>query len=331
MPLLEIIKIISQQYWTELLNRSIAKQKFYINTSNIKTTLETFLIQHYKYSKSFINTSHPNLISFLKSAVFFDNHIQIIDNILIDLMGISFFSFNLNPNYQKYIRAIIDYRIITTPIKSINEYSQYIKRNKKERNLLIWYLTPSTSYFFRDNLLKEIALISSHLTKHKDLRILVLWCSTWSEVCSLTYALQTANIISYKILATDINIHTLKYAENGYYEDWLIATLPTDIAKDLFDQNYISDKYKQNIIFQQLDILNLNSLFLGQKFDLIIARNIIKYFNNKKQALILNNITKVLSMNWLLMVWIQDWSNKDIDPWKYISLQKIGKYTYKYT
>ena len=77
--------------------------------------------------------------------------------------------------------------------------------------------------------------------------------------------------------------------------------------------------------------MNLNSLFLGQKFDLIIARNIIKYFNNKKQALILNNITKVISMNWLLMVWIQDWSNKDIDPWKYISLQKIGKYTYKYT
>lgn len=71
--------------------------------------------------------------------------------------------------------------------------------------------------------------------------------------------------------------------------------------------------------------MNLNSLFLGQKFDLIIAGNIIKYFNNNKQALILNNITKVLSMNWLLMIWIQDWSNKDIDPWKYISLKKNRK------
>ncbi len=321
-------KAVEKQNFDELFTWKDSKNKRYIDIKDVKNNLKVFLFNrnlNYLYKTwKLENLNTTNIFNNWYSK----NDDKIIDNILKKILWISFFEFNNNEKYQQYIRAIFYFRMSKIHTNSINEYKNYILTNDDEKNILIWYISPSTSYFFRDDILSEIQTISQYIkNKNKNINILILWCSTWGEVYSIAYSLKE-NHIKYNILATDINMYTLEYAKKWKYPESIINTLDNKIVNKLFYKNWIKVWYKSNIEFKTLNILN-NKEYPHKYFDLVIVRNTIKYFDEQERHRAFSNIINILWKWWLIMVWSQTWSNKDINPRKYIHCHLVWTYTYK--
>lgn len=317
---------VKKENFDELFTWKDSKNKRYIDIKDVKNNLKNFLINR-NLNSLYKTWKFENL----KTTKLFNNWYnknddKIMDNILKKTLWISFFEFNNNEKYQQYIRAIFYFRMAKICTNSINEYKIYALNNEAEKDILIWYISPSTSYFFRDNILSEIQKISQYI-KNKNINILILWCSTWGEVYSIAYGLKE-NDIKYNILATDINKYTLDYAKKWKYPLSIINSVDNKIANKLFHKNWIKIWYKNNIEFKILNILH-NKEFPKKHFDLVIVRNTIKYFDGEKRHKIFSNIISRVWKWWLIMVWSQTWSNKDIDPRKYIHCISVWNYTYK--
>lgn len=306
-----------------------SKSKFYLQLmpSNIKKKISILLKDEVQSNITMkLKYNYQALfIIFWHSPTRKDKYIKTLNEILYAAMWILYNEFNHSSEYQYYIRIIINYRAIIHQCKSIEDYKKYAISSKKELKFIASAFTPSTTYFFRDNLDSEITAI---IPKVKEkLKILIIWCSTWSEVYSVTYILHKLDI-PFQLLATDINEKALLYAKNGIYDYNIINQINNQARiSELFTHKWeVRKRYRTNIVFKQLNIIKDTTNHI---YDIIIARNIIKYFNEADKNLCFQKIWNILKSNWILIVWTQKGTNKDINPKKYIKCYKIWDYSYQ--
>ena len=221
--------------------------------------------------------------------------------------------------------SIINYRIAILRLHGgLKEYYDYILKNSQERIFLTDLISPSTTYFFRDDLLNEFYRIKSFLPK--KIRVLVIGASTGAEAYSAAYILRTMKF-SFTICATDINRSALRFAKEGKYPLILINEIEEDIRKKMFYKRKVRAKFMKNVYFKFMDV-NSKKDFRG--FDLIIARNVLKYFKTDIQKIFLNKVfIHDVKSNILLMLGLQEGDNKDINPLNFVKCNRIGKYSYK--
>lgn len=311
---------------------NIHKNKRYIKNLNFKDMKEEiylWILDNEKLNKlkSFKNMSYLDLLGYLMGAKIIkpSKANEIINEITTNSIGLPYYKLKGNPDYQKFIIAIINYRIFSKKFSGgILEYSKFMKRNKKEKSILSSYITTTTEYFFRDSFEKEIRKIKKFLPS--KVNVLIFGCATGTEVYSLTHILSNLKK-DYKILAIDINKPALESAKKAIYPRKLLSKIPLSLKNELFNNTgKIKSKYQKNILFKLADIRNYTP---EQKFDLILARNILKYFDEKtKKQLVKNIFENLLTPKGVVILGIQRGSNSDIIPSKYFSCKKIGDYSF---
>lgn len=313
-------------------NWNIHKGKKYLNNldfKKMKNIIYSWIKREEKLNFNILlkKKFYPDLIGSLMGAKII-NHSEIFDNlekITITCIGLPYYKLKGNPDYQKFILAIINYRIFINKISGgVVEYEKFIRKSKAEKRILASFISPTTEYFFRDSLDNEIKKISNLFPE--KLNILVIGCATGSEVYSLAYILDKLNIKS-KIKALDINKPAIEFAKRGVYSPIILKKIPSTIKKELFDrERKIKSKYKKHIKFEFSDIRNYKS---KEKFDLILSRNILKYFNEDTKRKLLKKIfNDLLKPKGIAVFGIQLGSNSDINPSKYINCSKIGNYSF---
>ncbi|MDP4267394.1 MAG: protein-glutamate O-methyltransferase CheR [Bacteroidota bacterium] len=182
-------------------------------------------------------------------------------------------------------------------IKSVDELIQKIKCSKDFLEEIIREITVNTTEMFRDpsfwgTLRKDII---PNFSNNHYIRIWHAACSTGEEVFSMCILLKEMNLLDKAIIyATDINENVLKTAKSGIYPIRSLETsnnnyesyqgiqklsdyykLSTTNDKVCFDLNLL-----KNVTFKTHDLV-LDSPF--SKFDLILCRNVMIYFNFELQ------------------------------------------------
>ncbi len=180
-------------------------------------------------------------------------------------------------------------------------------------------ITVNTTELFRD-VQTWITLKYQILPKLKQNKSIFIWhagCSSGQEVYSMLILLNELEMLDQaKVFATDINTDMLAKAKSGIYKyrfnlgyldsfDKVIKQNPynyEDIKDVPYDKYFDINKEKDTIemkpflrdkiVFRKHDLVNDGNIFYS-KFDLILCRNVIIYFNNQLQ----HEVIKLFSDN----------------------------------
>lgn len=204
---------------------------------------------------------------------------------------------------RRLAKVLADNRLtITGLINRMKNDVEFIEKVVKE-------ITVNTTELFRDPQVWQ-AMKYAILPKLKNNQVINIWhagCSTGQEVYSMLILLQELNIIDRaKVYATDLNSDVLEQARQGIYKyrfninyldnfDKVIKENPYNFEEynDIPYEKYLEiDKVNDSIrmnsflrekpIFKKHDLVTEeNTLYV--KFDIIMCRNVIIYFNYELQ------------------------------------------------
>ncbi|MEW6194593.1 MAG: CheR family methyltransferase [Bacteroidota bacterium] len=266
-----------------------------------------------------------------------DEELSLLSNVIASRLGLFFpkerwvdLVRNLE-NAFKQFKVGSPNEIITSLIK--NSLTQ------KQLDILAGCLTIGETYFFRDQkfferleeyILPEI--INSRKNNDKCVRIWCAGCSTGEEPYSVSILLHKLlpDISEWKImlLATDINIDSLKKMETGIYNEWSFRNVEPVIKQKYFSKTpdnrfKIHDKIKRIVTTKYLNLAedcypslvnNTNAM------DIIICRNVLMYFSPDNSKNVVSNFYKSLVDNGWLVVSPSETSQTLFKQYKVIHL-----------
>jgi len=189
-------------------------------------------------------------------------------------------------------------------IENYDEYFRIISNdnNKEHIQEFINTITTNTTEFFREiahfdyirnNIEKMLANIP-RIEKNKEIRV---WCaasSSGQEPVTMAMVLRECldAKINIKLLATDISSKVLKKAMTGKYTLSECESIPKYYLSKYFQKEEEGYKLKKDILnLISYRHFNLMSSFRFQnRFDLVLCRNVMIYFDNKVQETLINKI-----------------------------------------
>ncbi len=199
-------------------------------------------------------------------------------------------------------------------LKSINQMRQKLALGQLKGNEILNEVTVNTTEFFRDpNVWTDLrAIIVNHLSKQAEIKIWHAGCSTGEEVYSMAILLTELDLIERcKIVASDLNDKVVKEAQRGLYHKRFLTDLFDNYEKaydsvdlssyyELEGYNFaINESLKRNITFKTTNLITVEAF---NKFDLILCRNVLIYFNKDLQNRCLNLFNQSLFSNGFLII-----------------------------
>jgi chemotaxis protein methyltransferase CheR len=189
--------------------------------------------------------------------------------------------------------------------------------NDRCLELLTDHLTIGESYFFRHkesfDVISSVLLpkmIDAAVKEHRDINIWSAACANGEEPYSLAILFDKTILppgINIKIYASDINSSFLRQAKAGIYSDWSFRDFPKELQQQYFSQvessHYeLSPAIKNKVFFFKNNLLASKHQHLPvKKFDLILCRNVLIYFNDAQKELTMTTFDKCLvEGGWIL-------------------------------
>lgn len=198
-------------------------------------------------------------------------------------------------------------------IASAAEYKKYWSLHQNEENKhLIGLLTTHFTSFFREFshfewIAKELTTIVAHAKKEGRTTI-KFWSAASSkgqEVWSLCMWLQfhmpkIDPSMNWQVVGSDIDPVSVKEGENGVYHRRELETAPRHLWEgfwvkgkgEIADWYKIKSDLKARARFQTMNLLNVQ---INEKFDVILCRNVLIYFDRQNQENIAKSLLKQLT------------------------------------
>lgn len=190
-----------------------------------------------------------------------------------------------------------------------------------ELRKLARHLTIGETYFFRERpsfnaLAAHVLPLLIHRKRDGDRR-LRLWsaaCSTGEEAYSLAMLVQQVlpdwRDWNVSILATDLNVHSLRKAEAGVYGEWSFRECDHDFRERYFSpaggRKYrVREDLRESVRFAELNLADETFSSMGadtHAMDLILCRNLLIYFTPlHARKLIANFRNSLVDDGWLIV------------------------------
>ena len=213
---------------------------------------------------------------------------------------------------------------------SVEEYITLLKKQPEQKQKFLDFITINVSEFFRNpeifDELKE-KLKTELLPNNKSLKIWSAACSIGAEPYSIAMILASlSNDFNHKILATDIDNTILDRAKKGEYA----ASEIKNIKKEYLDKYILKkdDKYTVDIKIRNMVSFKKHDLILQDyegKFDLIVCRNVVIYFNQDIKDEIYKKFSNSLINGGLLFVG----ATESIYNYKEYGFEKASTFIYR--
>jgi len=221
---------------------------------------------------------------------------------IYDASGYDFSNYS-TPSLHRRFQRFID-------LKKISNLSGFIEQLQNDSLLLnefIEEITVNVTEMFRDpyffNIFKKEVL--PQLNELPSIKIWHAGCSTGEEPYSMAIVLKEAGILDKAIIyATDINQTVLQTAASGKYSIDLLKSYESNYKESELKGNFADyyDLVEGNLIFKEelrkKIIFSTHNLVTDSgfnKFDLIICRNVLIYFNKQLQDQILQTFYNSLN------------------------------------
>lgn len=199
----------------------------------------------------------------------------------------------------------------THGVKDFKTFLNKLKIDKALKQDTLDFITINETYFLRElTQLKEIIYYAKSL--EKQVSILSAPCSSGEEVYSLAI-LGTQNFITdMYILGIDINAGVIEKAKQGQYQGRSLNRLSQNEKNRFFDEKDKIFSIKKSEIctckFELCNVFEDKFLKLG-RFDIIVSRNMIIYFDYDSKIKLMEYFHKILADNGRLYI-----GNADLVP-----------------
>jgi len=199
---------------------------------------------------------------------------------------------------------------------NIDDYEAYhdvCSVNESELQLMVNTITTNETSFFREP--HHFEFIRSDIVPYIGRGKFRVWsaaASIGAEAYSLAMVLDeelTHRGIDWEVIGTDINTEVIEQASLGLYPMRFAEQIPIDYlkkyclkgvgAKD--GQFLIGDYLKNKVSFCSANLMNQMPSEFG-KFDLILLRNMLIYFDNKNKNTIVKNVLEALKSNGYIFI-----------------------------
>ncbi|MDD3122967.1 MAG: hypothetical protein PHC62_05535 [Candidatus Izemoplasmatales bacterium] len=221
---------------------------------------------------------------------------------------------NLLAYDEDYLMKTIHKRMAFLQYKSFDEYLLEITYNQGEVHTLSDALNINYSQFFREQqgffALEQVVMPSlfSQNKNNREIRIWSVGCSTGQEAYSVAillhhYSVLTGKKFRYRIFASDISISSLEYAKRGIYNEHEVESIRYEFIKKYFvkieNTYHILQEIKDHITFLEYDLLDTKTRIPTEsiygEFDIVLCNNILYYYRDEFQKIIINKLVKSLS------------------------------------
>ena len=206
--------------------------------------------------------------------------------------------------------------------KNLKEYSVFLQKDKAEQENLKTKITLNGTHFFRGNDWNTFIKKCLINYENKKIKIWCAGCSSGEEVYSVIMAiLDYTSIDNISVLATDYNDLLLEKCLQGQYYNMHLPEIPQKYHK------YLSVGKSKFIIDQKLrDVIKIKNLNLltdnyPLDFDIIICRNVIKFFRPNSRELIEKKLVNSLKKGGVIL--LSENHNECISKYKKMHLKQV--------
>ena len=217
---------------------------------------------------------------------------------------------------QVLVEARLGKKVREMGLPSFQDYCEHVRKDASGEafTAMIDALTTNHTSFFREarhfEFLRSVVL--PHLPDASAVRIWSAACSSGEEPYSIAFgiieALGEAAYRRLTITATDISTRVLRKAEQGVYPASSLAALSPDMmrscllkGKDKYtDACLVKREVRDLIKFQQLNLLH-DCSSVGP-FEVIFCRNVMIYFDQPTQQVVVDNLISRLQPGGYLLI-----------------------------
>ncbi len=231
------------------------------------------------------------------------DEVRLFIEVVRSISNYNFSNYSIKSFSRRIEKVMSDYNI-----EDIEDLIVKVINNKKFLDKVVKNITVNTTEFFRDPemWIELISLIDNYLSDKEKIYIWHAGCSTGQEVYSMIILLDQLGLLDKsEIYGTDLNEDVLNIAKNGEYRykeimdyrqnfEEVVKYLPEQITLEKYffiDEKRSIIKAKPSILgkatFLKHDLVNDGNVF-GKKFDLIMCRNVMIYFDTFLQDKLFN-------------------------------------------
>jgi len=204
-----------------------------------------------------------------------------------------------------YIDRRIADRMAALKTVDFSDYFAILRSVPDELETLINVFTVNETYFYREErhftCLSENILpgVAAHKKPGDKIRIWALPCSTGEEAYSIAIWLlehwPMVDAYHVEIVGSDIDTRALAGAVEGDYGERALARLPPDLIERYFEPDHggfrrIIQDLRESVIFTPANLIDAATLAPHGKFDVILCRNVLIYFDDAARATALKNL-----------------------------------------
>ena len=192
---------------------------------------------------------------------------------------------------QTTVRRRIILRMVVLKVDTINDYVEYVKKNKSELDVLFQNLLIPVTSFFRDKPTFETLCetVLPEIIKNKKtqtpIRIWIAGCSTGQEVFSIAVCMheflrENKGNAKVQIFATDLSEKAIKTARAGIYSQKETEGISAIRLTQFFDKT-TNGNYQVKKFVRDMCVFAVHNFLKDPPFakiDLISCRNVLIYF-----------------------------------------------------
>jgi len=217
---------------------------------------------------------------------------------------------------ETFLLKSLQKRMTATACDTMADYYLFLRANQAETGTFVQSLNITYSEFFRDPLVFALLqqtilpdiLRNKKKNGRKEIRIWSAACASGQEAYSLAILLDQLEAgkqygVHCHIFATDISATEIEIAKTGVYAPSSLQNVPMKYMDQYFsregDYYKIAAQLREAVDFSVYDLLDqetksLPSSIIGD-FDLVFCSNLLFYFKQNTQKLIMNKTIRNLA------------------------------------
>lgn len=256
------------------------------------------------------------------TKLFSDEHLLTIREYFRNLTGN-----RLGPDKRALIESRLRKRLIATGLEQ-SEYFKLLERSEEERAEFITALTTHKTDWFRERIHLDFVAREA-ASRNGAVSVWSAACSTGEEPYSIAMSLDAAGVRDYRILGSDISRDCVQRAAAGIYKhDQVDQQVPDAIKRRFFLRGTgpgnaglyrIKEEYRNKTKFIEFNLIE-SSLKAAFRFDFILLRNVLIYFDQESGHEIVKRLCAYLKPGGYLILGLSE----AVPRPENIGLQKTG-------
>ena len=272
-------------------------------------------------------------------AILSDDVFNKLKELIYEISGIYF------SGQKKYLlETRLSKRLSVLNLPNFEDYYNYLKYSPDkiiETQELLNSVTTNETSFFRDmpqlevfiDILKQVVQTVGN-NAYKKIRIWSSACSTGEEPYTIAIMIKEnfpSSGIDFEIAGSDISEQVLDSAKKGIYGGYTLRNASAAILKKYFDKidddSYrVKDDIKKITSFHNVNLMNIEDIKKLNKFDVVLCRNVIIYFDAESKKKAITNIYESLKTGGYLFLGHSESLHSITSLFKLVGLGKTPLY-----